>query len=627
MVMRNGVEMTQEQASQLDYQDAERLMAAKRYREAMTRYQTIATTPYKTTVADNALLRLAQIQKIQKQPKAAIQNLETLITNFGDSDVYDIAKEELGLLYYGEKDYTRAAEVLSTLNWGKIPEPRKSKLEKVVRFSFDQSNLPQKKLAFLITYSDSLADGVTALESRKEIVDALDEVGDVAFLQKILDDREDKFPGGYIQFKLAKLAYHAGDLDAARKYVTSFLNRNPNHEYAREAAELSERLYRSERVDPKAVGLLAPLSSTNTQYAEQLIQGAALAMNLFSPQVPGSDPVRLYIEDSGDTPEQAVAALENLIRKHNIVAAIGPLFAKQSQAASITAVDSGLPIMSLSAAEGITQIGDTVFRSSITKSEQAANLAYIAKDILGIQRAAILYPTTNYGGEFMKFFWDAFKSRGGEIRAVESYDPNSKEIATAIKKMVGLSPIEHRAREICGREQVSTPSRPCYAQDKLPPIVDFEAVFIPDNYDIAMQVAPTLAYYDVQGIQILGTNLWNTNELFHGDSAEYMQGAIFLDGFFKDKKSPPVPQFVERFYASFGREPTIFEASTYDSVAIVLNLIDKEHPASRRAMKDALYRVKEFPGITGPISIQPNREAVRRLTVLTVEGNKIVELE
>src|SRR5206468_523732 len=97
-------------------------------------------------------------------------------------------------------------------------------------------------------------------EYRKEIVDVLDETSDIEQLKKIADDRHDHFPADYIYFKLAKLAYHAGDLDDARKWVTAFLNRFPNHEYSREALELSERLYRSEKVDPKAVGLLVPLS-------------------------------------------------------------------------------------------------------------------------------------------------------------------------------------------------------------------------------------------------------------------------------------------------------------------------------------------------------------------------------
>jgi ABC-type branched-subunit amino acid transport system substrate-binding protein len=619
--------MPVEQAAQLDYQEAERFFAGKQYKNAASVYQRMISELGTTGLADNAMFRMAQIYRIRKDPKGAIKLLEAVLSKYPKSDVYEETKEELGLLLYAEKDYRRSAEILATLDWKSLPESKRAKFEKVARSSFDQTPQPSLRLRWLIQLFDITPEGAGSADLRREIVDLLDQGVDFESLKRLAEERDGKFPTDYVYFKLAKLAYHLGNLDAARKLVTTFLNRYPNHEYSRQAVELSERLYRSEKVDPKAVGLLVPQTGTNEAYAQQVLQGTALAVNLFSPPAQVA-PFRIYIEDSGDTPEQAVAALEKLIREHSIVAAVGPLFARQSQAAAMAAADLGLPIISLSAAEGITQIGPSVFRNGLTKSEQAANLAFLAKDVLGMQRCAILYPSNNYGTEFMRLFWREFVTRGGEIRGAESYDPQNHDFAPALKRIVGLAPISLREREICTKAELKAPTRRvCYAADKLPPVVDFECLFIPDSYDMAGQIAPMLPYLDVRGVQLLGTNMWDNPDLLQSGGVEYLQGALFLDGFFKDRKTPPIPQFVERFYSTFGREPGIFEAFAYDTMLILTTAMERENPQTRDALTAALAHTKDFPGVTGSTSFRQNRDAARKLAILTVDGSRILELE
>jgi hypothetical protein len=44
---------------------------------------------------------------------------------------------------------------------------------------------------------------------------------------------------------------------------------------------------------------------------------------------------------------------------------------------------------------------------------------------------------------------------------------------------------------------------------------------------------------------------------------------------------------------------------------------------SRAALRDALAKTRQFPGIVGDISVSDEREFTRPLTVLTVKGGKI----
>ncbi|MBK7845679.1 MAG: hypothetical protein IPJ71_18745 [Bdellovibrionales bacterium] len=60
-------------------------------------------------------------------------------------------------------------------------------------------------------------------------------------------------------------------------------------------------------------------------------------------------------------------------------------------------------------------------------------------------------------------------------------------------------------------------------------MIDFEALFIPDGVRSVSQIAPMLAYQEVKGIKLLGTNLWNTPELAE-KGEKFAEGAIFFDG-------------------------------------------------------------------------------------------------
>jgi branched-chain amino acid transport system substrate-binding protein len=290
----------------------------------------------------------------------------------------------------------------------------------------------------------------------------------------------------------------------------------------------------------------------------------------------------------------------------------------------------------LSTAEGVPDTGRNVFRNSLTKSEQAAGLARLAFETLGIRRGAILFPQSSYGTEFMTLFWTEFTKLGGEIRGAEGYDPEAGDFGPPIKRLVGLSPVELRSQELCSEEEMNKrlkllaageDAERCYTPAKLPPIVDFEALFIPDGFEKVTQIVPALSFYDARGIQVLGSNLLDTPDLFRARAGEAMQGALFLDGFTKNRNTPQVSQFVQRFYATFGTEPGALEAQAFDTASILLDLIARTHPASRAGFAQALSSVTNFPGVSGETSFSGGRDARHHLTVLAVDGEQVVELK
>jgi len=166
-----------------------------------------------------------------------------------------------------------------------------------------------------------------------------------------------------------------------------------------------------------------------------------------------------------------------------------------------------------------------------------------------------------------------------------------------------------------------------YEEDQEPqPTVDFDAIFIPDAPQKAGLIIPQLAFYDVEDIYLLGTNLWHSQTLLKM-SREYVQGAIMPDGFFAASRKPNVEQFVERFEKIYAEKPGVIEAMTYDTASMLFKLLVDNQIRFRSALRDALRQVDDFPGVTGNTAIDEQGEAVKKLFLLRVKGNRFIELD
>ena len=154
------------------------------------------------------------------------------------------------------------------------------------------------------------------------------------------------------------------------------------------------------------------------------------------------------------------------------------------------------------------------------------------------------------------------------------------------------------------------------------PVVNFQALFIPDDYRSILMIAPQVAFFDVTDLTLLGTNLWNSPVLLKGE--RYVQGSIFPADFFLDSTNPNVVAFRTRFKEVFDREPDFFSAIGFDTAKILVQAITQNEAWTRDEIKDALMKVKDYPGVTGVTSFTSNGDAEKELFILTIKGDNIV---
>jgi len=157
------------------------------------------------------------------------------------------------------------------------------------------------------------------------------------------------------------------------------------------------------------------------------------------------------------------------------------------------------------------------------------------------------------------------------------------------------------------------------------PVIEFDGIFIPDQADRVALVAAQLAYYNVSGITLLGTNTWNDFSLLE-KAGEFVEGALLVDEFFKESRSPVIRDFVDRFRETFPEDPTILAAQAFDATNVFVTLLENNPILSREAMRSELSRVRDFPGISGFKGFDPSGNAMKTPFLLTVQGQAFSEV-
>lgn len=448
-----------------------------------------------------------------------------------------------------------------------------------------------------------------------------------------------------LAFKLAKIYYHTRDYKRAAEMLALVIERYSTSEFVSQARDLRERLTSRFEVNPRTVGVLLPLSGRFKQYGERSLAAIELAFG-------APTDIELVVKDSAGDPNVVNQAVEELVLEHHVIGVIGPQFSKTSMAAGLKAEELSVPILTLSHREGLPDIGPHVFRTALTVRAQAEALAKLAFDELGMSHFALLYPRSRYGEEFIHAFWDEVDRRKGEIRGVESYEHDQTTFTAEVQMLVGRYFNNAREEYVEKLKELKLEDLPTHRFKRaledfvkaMPPVVDFDAIVIPDSGRNVALIAPAVAAQDivltrdpkllktikktigakeVHPVTLMGGSTWNTSEVL--ESCErYCEEALFVDGYYPDNPAPEVREFVARFRAATGTDPYLSDAQAFDTAKLLRWLMDTSIPRTRESLRQLLLEQKTFKGVTGPLRFNERGEAVKELFTLTIKDREIL---
>ena len=576
-----------------------------------------------------ALYRISTIDRRNNRPEEALSLLKRIIKEYPEHP--DTHRVELDIIdaYYRLGDYQQA-QIEASQWFEKYPfNPLRGDVFFLMGRNFRaMENFSKAFYWWLQAYRGPFELSVSREEIDERML-ALIKTSPVQALNEMAPYATGTKYAPEIFHQLAYTNLQMGNLEGAKYAAMALIRSTPEQYWVSIGRRILESVTAALSVKVGSIGCLLPLSGPFAIYGQEVLNGIQLGMGVFGQTEEGRS-LDLVIQDTRGDPEVAVSLVEEMAEKDKVMAIIGPLASKPSVAAAKRAQELGIPIITLTQKEGITFEGDMVFRNFMTPSKEIQRILDKAINDMSLKQFAILYPDNSYGRFFMNLFWDHVAEMGGSITAIESYQPDKTDFAVEIKKMIGLhyprpKSVQEKVEELRWLEAEERIKEGSNSKKVLDPIVDFDAIFIPDNHHQVALITPQFPFYSVFDVRFLGTSLWQSQELIESAGA-YIQGAIFPAGFFMEGGSDPAQEFISRYIENFEKEPGILAATGYDTIRLVKALMEKGPIRTRKEFQTALIAQDDFYGITGWLSFDPNGEVLKDPILLTVSGSRLIAL-
>lgn len=431
-------------------------------------------------------------------------------------------------------------------------------------------------------------------------------------------------------YRLALIEHREGSSMEGDGLLRQLLLRFPESPLAARAEQQLQQKNLEVPVDGLRIGVLVPRSGKLAAMGDRALQAIRMGIRT-SPGI--GQKLVIIAEDSGDSPARMVEALERLVQKHRVMAVIGPVTTSGIEAVASRAQLLGVPLLSL-ARRNAPDL-DYVFEAGVTLERQLRTLAEFVVKKQGKKRFALLYPRDGLGEAASSMFWELVEKNGGEVRAVASYSPEETDFRDVVDGLSGASMVEARGREMqeLARKRailkIRRKNRRNASYFSLPPVIDFDAVFVPDTLKVAGQILPTFTFRDIEKLEFIGTSLWNAPDAVQLLSKEEKSKSLrFADVFSNPEPEGAVARrFVERFRALGRGDPGPIEALGFDAGSILADAIYRiDGAATREKLRRSIIDGPEFQGVTGRVRLE-SRSFVRELTVFSIHDGRIQAAE
>jgi branched-chain amino acid transport system substrate-binding protein len=156
------------------------------------------------------------------------------------------------------------------------------------------------------------------------------------------------------------------------------------------------------------IGVAEALTGGAAQYGQSIRNGFQLAADeINAAGGVGGNKLALVIEDEQGKKEEAINAFKKLIFQDKVLMLFGPTLSNSAQAADPIAQAAKVVVFGTSnTADGITSIGDHVFRNSVTEADVLPVTIATAVKKANIKKVAVLYGNDDV---FTKSGYDNFK--------------------------------------------------------------------------------------------------------------------------------------------------------------------------------------------------------------------------
>jgi branched-chain amino acid transport system substrate-binding protein len=304
--------------------------------------------------------------------------------------------------------------------------------------------------------------------------------------------------------------------------------------------------------------------------------------------------VRVIVEDDQGKPEEAQTVVTKLITRDQVIAVLGEVASSRTMAAAPVAQQNRIPMISPSSTNPkVTEIGDYIFRVCFIDPFQGLVMAKFAINTLKLKNVAILRDIKNdYSVGLADVFVDNFKKLGGNIVADESYSEGDTDFSAQLTSIKSKKP---------------------------------QAIFLPGYYTEVGLVARQAKKLGLN-VPLMGGDGWDSPKLIEIGGAD-LNGSYYSNHYSVDDPSPAIQKFVGDYKTRYGAVPDALAGLGYDSAQVLFDAIRRANSTEGSKVRDAIAATMDYPGVTGKITIDKDRNAVKPAVVLEIKDGKLRYVE
>jgi branched-chain amino acid transport system substrate-binding protein len=305
--------------------------------------------------------------------------------------------------------------------------------------------------------------------------------------------------------------------------------------------------------------------------------------------------LELLTEDTQCKAGEPATVVNKLITREGVVAVLGEVASSRSLEAAPICQQNRIPMISPSSTNpDVTRTGDYIFRVCFIDPFQGTVMANFASKTLKLKRVAIFTDVkSDYSKGLARFFKERFVANGGEIVVELDFNGGDKDFKAQLTTIKAANP---------------------------------DGVFVPGYYTECALISVQAKQLGLT-VPLFGGDGWESEKLFE-IGGQAVEGNYLSTHYHPAVGTELSRKFVDNYRKRWnGKTPDALAACGYDSALILADAIKRAGTTESAKLRDAIAATRNFPAVTGTITINESRDATKPAVILEVKGGKYEYLE
>jgi branched-chain amino acid transport system substrate-binding protein len=303
--------------------------------------------------------------------------------------------------------------------------------------------------------------------------------------------------------------------------------------------------------------------------------------------------VKLVTEDDQSKPGEAATVAKKLVAREKVVGMLGEISSSKSLEMAAICQEAGVPMISPgSTSTKVTEAKDFIFRVCFIDPFQGTVMAKFSLSKGWKNMAVLTDVKEDYSVGLSQHFKEYYTKNGGTVGIEQSFSKGDKDFKaqlTAIKA------------------------------------ANVDAIFLPGYYTEIGLIAKQARELGIT-VPMCGGDGWDNASLVKV-AGSAVDGCFFSNHFSTEDKAESIQNFVKKYEAARGTKPSTFVALGYDAAMLLFHGIKTAGTTDGKAVRDVLAKTKDFPAITGKITLDENRNATKAAVILAIDKGEVKYVE